>query len=149
MTADSAPTTATTPAYRSPSSSLVRAAGCISAAILVVVFAIQAYWALSDAGREFDAMLPAPAAAALTTTWTLGAAALLLTRIGVLAVPMPRWLLRSGPWLLTAFFASLALAHLLALAADRSGDWQIDLQGPLLLLLAGLCIVVASEEPAA
>ena len=149
MPADSPPPTirASTPEDRSSSSSLVRAAGCISAAILVVVFAIQAYWAAGDAGPDFDPMLPPLAVAALTITWTLGAAVLLLTRIGVLAVPLPRWLLRVGPWVLTAFFSLLALANFLALAAGSSGDWQIDFQGPLLLLLAGLCLVVASEEP--
>jgi hypothetical protein len=41
------------------------------------------------------------------------------------------------------------VAHLWALATDSGSDWRIDVQGPLLLLLAGLCIVVASEEPSA
>jgi hypothetical protein len=97
MPADSLPPTvvATSPERRLPSSLLVRAAGCISAAILVAIFASHAYWAL-DATPNFRAQLPLPVLAA-TTIWTLGAAALLLTRIGILAMPLPRWLLRAGP----------------------------------------------------
>ena len=149
MPADSlAPTVlATSAEHRLPSSLLVRAAGCISAAILVLVFANHAYWAI-DPTPDFRAQLPVPVVAALTTVWTLGAAALLLTRIGILALPLPRWLLRAGPWVLTAFLGFVGATHLLALASRSTGDWRIDLQGPLLLLLAGLCIVVASEEPA-
>lgn len=148
MPADSPPPiiSATRPEHRLPFS-LIRTAGCIAAAILVLVFAIQAYWAVGDAGPDFHPLLPPLAVAAMTTIWTSGAALLLLTRIEILAVPLPGWLLRVGPWVLTAFFAWLAVTHVLALTARPSGDWQIDLQGPLLLLLAGLCIVVASEEP--
>ncbi len=149
MPADHPPSTIspTNLEQRSPPSALVRAAGCIGAAILVLVLAIQAYWAASDAGPHFRPLLPPLVAGALTITATLGPAVLLLTRIGVLAVSLPRWLLRVGPWLLTAFFALLASGHLRARAVNPSGDWQIDLQGPLLLLLAGLCMIVASEEP--
>lgn len=132
---------------RSFPSALVRAAGCIGAGILVLVFAIQAYWAASDAGPDLRPLLPPLVVGAITITSTLGAAVLLLARVAVLAVPLPRWLLHLGPWLLTAFFALLAGGHLRAMAVNPSGDWQIDLQGPLLLLLAGLCIIVASEQP--
>ena len=136
MPPDSPPPTlrTTTPEDRSPASALL-------------IFAVQAYWAASDAGPNFRPLLPPVLAAGLTITSTLGAAVLLLTRIGVLSVPLPRWLVRVGPALLAAFFALLAAAHLRALAAEPSGDWQIDFQGPLLLLLAGLCIIVASEGP--
>ncbi len=131
------------------SSMLVRAAGCISAAILILVFASFAYWELS--GRtpaDFHPRFPPLVTIASMCVGTLGAAALLLTRIGVLAAPVPRWLLRLAPWMLAAFYALLALSHFLAMADRPSGNWQTDLQGPLLLLLAGLCIVVASEDPA-
>lgn len=151
MPADSpSPTiSATNSQQRSTLSTLVRAAGCAAAAILVLVFAIQAYWATSDAGPDFRPLLPPLVVGVGTITWTLGAATLLLTRVGVLAVPLPRRLVRVGPWLLTAFFALFAALHLRDLVGNPSGDWQIDLQGPLLLLLAGLCIIVASEEPSA
>ena len=149
MPTDSPPSTISTTnlKQRSSPSALVLGAGCIGAAILVLIFAIQAYWAASDAGPHFRPLLSPLVVGALTLTSTLGAAVLLLTRIGVLAVPLPRWLLRASPWLLSALFAWLAARHLRAMAVDPSGGWQIDLQGPLLLLLAGLCIIVASEEP--
>lgn len=149
MSADTPPPAipATKAEFPSPSSLLVRAAACICAAVLVLVFAFLVYWKTGGAGRDLHTPLPPMAAVALDTVWTLGAAVLLLTRIGVLALPLPRWLVRVGPWLLTALFTLLAAAHLRALAAEPSGDWQIDFQGPLLLLLAGLCIIVASEEP--
>lgn len=86
----------------SSASALVLAAGCIGAAILMLVFVIQAYWAVSDAGPHFRPQLPPLVVGALTISTTLGAAVLLLTRIAVL---------------------------------------------PILLLLAGLCIIVASEQP--
>ncbi len=128
-----------------PSPSLACVAGWLCAAILVWLFVIQALWALTDAGPDFRPLLSPLAAGALTIAWTLGAAVLLLTRVGTLALPLPRWLLRAAPWVLCAFFAVLALAHLHQFATNASGDWRIDLQGPLLLLLAGLCIIVASE----
>lgn len=149
MPADRPPSTISTTSSEQPSSPspLVLAAGWIGAVILMLVFAIQAYWAASDAGPDFRPLLPPLVAGVLTITTTLGAAVLLLTRIAVLPIHLPRWLLRTGPWLLTALFALLATEHLRATAVNPSGDWQIDLQGPLLLLLAGLCIIVASEEP--
>jgi len=146
MPADSpSPTSpATNLEHETSTSWLVRTAACATAAILVLVFAIQAYWALGDAGPHFRQHLPVMAAV-LTTASTLGAAALLLARVAVLSAPLPAWLVHGGPWLLATFYGWVGLSHLLT--AD-SGQWQIDGQGPLLLLLAGLCIVVASEEPA-
>jgi hypothetical protein len=150
MPADQLPPTipATAPRPRWRPSLLVRAAACISAAILVLVFANMVYWHTSGAARDFHSLLPPLLVVASMTVWTLGSAALLLTRVGVLAAPLPTWLLRVGPWLLTAFFAFFALLNISAITDRPSGEWQIDLQGPVLLLLAGLCIVVASEEAA-
>ena len=81
-------------------------------------------------------------------TLTLGAAALLLTRIGVIALRLPRWLLRIGPWALSVIFAVAGFQSLFA-TTTRSGQegWALlDFQGPLFLLLAGLCIIVAAAE---
>ena len=142
MPPDRMPPTVPTP---TPNSSLlVRAAACSGVAILMLVFATTVY-VVSGAGGDFQARFPPLVMIAWTTVWTLGSAALLLTRIGMLAAPLPKGLLRVGPWLLAAYFASFALLHILSTADGRSGDWQM---GPLLLFLAGLCIIVASEEPA-
>ena len=149
MPADSPQTIGTTtPEPGSPSSRLVRIAGSSCATILVLVLAAQAYWMAGGGGMHVRPLLGVPVTIGLGAVLTLGAAALLLTRIGVLDLPVPRWLLRTAPWGLAACFALLALTHVLAFAANSTGDWRIDLQGPLLLALAGLCIVVASEPPA-
>ena len=150
MPADSPQTIGTTtPEPGSSSSRLVRTAGSACATILALHFAIQTYWIAGGGGMHVRPMLGPLVTIGLAAALTLGAAALLLTRIGVLALPVPRWLLRVAPWGLTACFALLALTHFLAFAENASGDWRIDLQGPLLLALAGLCIIVASEPPAA
>ena len=142
MPADRMPPTVPMPTRNS--SLLVRAAACGGVAILMLVFAATVY-VVSGGGGDFQARFPPLVMIAWTTVWTLGSAALLLTRIGMLAAPLPKGLLRVGPWLLAAYFASFALLHLLSTVDGRSGDWQM---GPLLLLIAGLSIVGASEEPA-
>jgi hypothetical protein len=105
---------------------LVRAAACGGVAILMLVFATMVYIVSGAGGRDFQPRFPPLVMIAWTTVWTLGSAALLLTRIGMLA--LPKWLLRIGPWLLAAYFASFALLHFLSIADGRSGDWQIELQ---------------------
>jgi hypothetical protein len=90
----------TTSGYRSRSAVAGRAAGWIAAVILLSAFAAQAYWAAGGsraAGSDFDPLLPPLLAAALAVTLTLGAATLLLTRIGAIPLRMPRWLLRWAP----------------------------------------------------
>ena len=87
-------------------------------------------------------------AAAQAVTLTLGAAALLLTRIGVIPLRMPRWLLRMGPWVLSVIFAVAGLQSLFATttSSGQEGWALLDFQGPLFLLLAGLCMIVAAAE---
>jgi hypothetical protein len=140
----------TTSEYRPPSAVAGRAAGWIAAVILLSAFAAQAYWAAGGwaAASDFDPLLPPLPAAALAVTLTLGAATLLLTRIGALALRMPRWLLHTGPWALSAIFAAAALQSLWA-TTTRSGQdglTLLDYQGPLFLLLAGLCMIVAATD---
>lgn len=92
----------TTSEYRPPSAVAGRAAGWIAAVIFLSGFAAHAYWVAGGwaAGSDFEPLLPPLLAAAQAVTLTLGAAALLLTRIGVIPLRMPRWLLRRGPWAL-------------------------------------------------
>lgn len=116
----------TVPTTTRSSSLLVRAAACGGVAILMLVFATMVYIVSGAGGRDFQPRFPPLVMIAWTTVWTLGSAALLLTRIGMLA--LPKWLLRIGPWLLAAYFASFALLHFLSIADGRSGDWQIELQ---------------------
>ena len=141
----------TTSEYRPPSAVAGRAAGWIAAVILLSAFAAQAYWAAGGsraAGSDFDPLLPPLLAAALAVTLTLGAATLLLTRIGAIALRMPRWLLRIGPWALSVIFAVAAFQSLLATTTRSGQDGRalLDFQGPLFLLLAGLCMIVAAAD---
>jgi len=140
----------TTSKYRPPSAVAGRGAAWIAAVILLSGFAAHAYWLAGGraAGSDFEPLLPPLLAAAQAVTLTLGAAVLLLTRIGVIALRMPRWLLRIGPWVLSVIFAVAAFQSLLA-TTTRSGQdgWALlDFQGPLFLLLAGLCMIVAAAE---
>ncbi|MCA1699757.1 MAG: hypothetical protein LC790_12975 [Actinobacteria bacterium] len=101
MSADrtSPPVPETTSKYRPPSAVAGRAAGWIAAVILLSGFVAYAYWLAGGswvAGSDFEPLLPPLLAAAQAVTLSLGAAALLLTRIGVIALRMPRCLLRMG-----------------------------------------------------
>lgn len=144
----------TTSEYRAPSAVAGRAAGWIAAVILLSAFAAQTYWWASwwasgrAAGSDFDPLLPPLLAAALAVTLTLGAATLLLTRIGAIPLRMPRWLLRIGPWALSAIFAVAAIQSLWATTTRSGQDGRalLDFQGPLFLLLAGLCMIVAGSD---
>jgi len=110
----------TTSEYRPPSAVAGRAAGWIAAVILLSAFAAHAYWLSTGgpAGSEFKPLLPPLLVAALAVTLTLGAAVLLLTRIGVIALRMPRWLLRIGPWALSVIYALAAFQNLFAAATS-------------------------------
>ncbi len=140
----------TTSEYRPPSAVAGRAAGWIAAVILLSAFAAHAYWLAGGgpAGSDFKPLLPPLLAAAQAVTLTLGAAALLLTRIGVIPLRMPRWLLRIGPWALSVIFAVAAFQSLFATTtgSGQEGRALLDFQGPLFLLLAGLCLIVAGSD---
>ncbi len=139
----------TTSEYRPPSAVAGRTAGWIAAVLLLSGFAAHAYWlARGGAGSDFEPLLPPLLAAALAVTLTLGAAALLLTCIGAIPLRMPRWLLRIGPWALSVIFAVAAFQSLLATTtrSGQDGPALLDFQGPLFLLLAELCMIVAGSD---
>jgi len=140
----------TTSEYRPPSAVAGRAAGWIAAVILLSAFAAHAYWLAGGgpAGSDFKPLLPPLLVAALAVTLTLGAAVLLLTRIGVIALSMPPWLLRIGPWALSVIYALVAFQSLFATITRSGQDARalLDFLGPLFLLLAGLCMIVAGSD---
>lgn len=122
MSADrsSPPVPETTSKYRPPSAVAGHAAGWIAAVILLSGIATHAYWLAGGswvAGSDFEPLLPPRQA----VTLTLGAAALLLTRIGVIPPRMPHWLLRIGSWALSVIFAVAASQSLFA-TTTRSGQ---------------------------
>ena len=122
-----------------------RAAGLVGAAILLIACAVHAYWA---AGGQWGAAtaygspeVPPQAASAVVAILIAGAALLLLARIGLLAAPLPAWMLRAGTWVLVAVFALAGAINFIQPPDAYARDWHIYLFGPLLLTLAALCAI--------
>ena len=136
---------------RRASASMTRAAGHIGAAILLFVFGFHAYW---GAGGQWGAAtafgspeIPPPAASAVVAVLIACAAVLLLARIGVLSVPLPRWMLRVGTWVLVVVFALAGVTNLIQAPDAYARDWHIYFFGPLLLTLAALCAIAERSTP--
>ncbi len=71
----------------------------------------------------------------------------LLARIGVLAVPLPRWMLRVGTCVLVVVFALVGANNLIQAPDAYARDWHIYFFGPLLLTLAALCAIAERSTP--
>jgi hypothetical protein len=134
------------------STSMPRVAGQAAVAILVCVFGFHAYW---GAGGEWGAAtafgspdIPPPAASAVVAILIAGATLLVLARIGVLAAPLPRRMLRVGTWMLVVAFALAGVNNLIQPQDAYARDWHIYLFGPLLLTLAALCAIAERSKPA-
>ncbi len=145
---------ATTASDRAPlfaslrdSRSLGRAAGWAAAAVLTVAFAIHVYWALGGkwgAATAFGSTdLPPRAIVAVVAALIAGAGAVVLARIGAWGIRLPARLLSFGPWALVAVFALVAVGNLMAPEGSYARDWHVFFFGPLLLVVALLCAVVA------
>ncbi len=142
----------TEPTTRRAATPTAKAAGYAAAAILLFAFGFHAYW---GAGGTWGAAvaygspdIPAPTASAVVAVLIACAGALLLARIGVAALPLPRWLLRVGSWLLVAVFALAGATNLIQDPDAYARDWHIYFFGPLLLTLAALCAIVARSRDA-
>ncbi|MBA3421246.1 MAG: DUF3995 domain-containing protein [Thermoleophilaceae bacterium] len=129
------------------SATRARAVGHVAVAILAAAFAFHLYWTL---GGEWGAVtaygstdLPPRGVVAVVTLLIAAAALLVACRISALAARLPAGLLRWGPWLLVGAFALVGLGNLTAPADSYARDWHIFFFGPLLLILAALCAVVA------
>ena len=130
---------------RSAPTPMPRTAGYAGVAILLAVFGFHAYW---GAGGQWGAAtaygspeIPPQAASAAVAVLIACAALLLLARIGVLAAPLPRWMLRAGTWVLVAIFAFAGVTNLIQAPDAYARDWHIYFFGPLLLTLAALCAI--------
>lgn len=135
-----------------PSNSIARRAGILGAAVLLAAFGFHAYWA---AGGRWGAAtaygsteLPPQAATAVVTILIAAAALLLLARVGVIAAPLPGWVLRSGTWTLVAVFTAAGVNNLIATEDAYAREWHIYFFGPLLLILAALCASAARADAA-
>ncbi len=80
---------------------------------------------------------------AAVTALIVVAAVLILARVGALAVPVPPAVLRWGSWVLVAAFALVGIVNLAPPADSYGRGWHVLFFGPLLLILAALCAVVA------
>lgn len=60
---------------------------------------------------------------------------------------LPAWLLRWGPWALVGAFGLAGLSNLTAPEGSYAREWHLYFFGPLLLILALLCAVVARSAP--
>lgn len=141
-------TTISQTAFARRSKSIPRAAGYVGASILTIAWAFHAYWA---AGGEWGAAtaygstdLPPQAATALVTVLIAGAGLFLLARVGGIPAPLPRWMLRIGPWMLAATFALAGVTNLIQPKDAYARDWHIYFFGPLLVTLAALCATSAT-----
>jgi len=136
---------------RSVPTPITRTAGNVGAAILLVVFGFHAYWAAGGTWGADTAYgspeIPAPAASAVVAALIACAALLLLARIAVLAVPLPRWMLRVGTWVLVVVFALAGMNNLIQASDAYARDWHIYFFGPLLLTLAVLCAIADRSTP--
>ena len=72
---------------------------------------------------------------------------LLLARIAVLAVPLPRWMLRVGTWMLVVLVALAGVNNLIQAPDAYARDWHIYFFGPLMLTLAALCAIAERSPP--
>ena len=128
-------------------SSRERVAGWAVAAILAVAFAVHVYWALGGKWAAAAAYgskdLPSSGVVALVAALIGAAVAFVLARIGTLSVSLPAPLLRWGAWALVAVFALAGLGNLAAPADSYAREWHIAFFGPLLLIVAVLCTLVA------
>ena len=124
-----------------------RSAGYAAAGILAVACAVHAYWAVGGTWAAATAYgstdLPPRGLVAVVAALIAGAALLILARAGLLAARLPAWLLRWGPWALVAVFALAGIGNLTAAPDSYARDWHVFFFGPLLLIVAILCAVVA------
>lgn len=133
------------------SPSMPRAAGFVGAAILLLACGFHAYWAAGGVWGAATAYgspeLPPQAITAVVAILIAGAALLLLARIGVLAAPLPRWMLGGGTWVLVAVLALAGVSNLIQPQDSYARDWHIYFFGPLLMALAALCAIAARSKP--
>ena len=136
---------------RSAPTSIATAAGHVATAILLFAFAFHAYWGAGGTWAAATAYgspeIPPQAASAVVAVLIACAAVLLLARIGVLSVPLPRWMLRVGTWVLVVVFALAGVTNLIQAPDAYARDWHIYFFGPLLLTLAALCAIAERSTP--
>lgn len=123
-----------------------RAAGLLVAGVLLVVSAFQFFWAFGGTWgaaealglEDFEPTLALQVGSGIIGALLVGAALVVLGRIGVWGERLPGWIFRWGAW---AVAAALFLVALQNLTADTS--WERFAWGPIALVLGLLTILVA------
>ena len=132
---------------RPETGSAATAAGYTAVAILAVAFLFHAYWALGGdwgAATAYGSTdLPPRAVVAVVAVLIAGAASIVLGQMGLWGHALPQRLLRLGAWACSVAFALAGLGNLTAPADSYAREWHVLVIGPLLLVLAALCAVVA------
>ncbi len=130
---------------------VARPAAAVAAGVFIAVAGLQLFWAaggdwgLSAAWGGTYSHLPARlrVASALSAAVLIVGAVIVLTRAGYWASPVPFRVLRWGTWVFVVVLALSALGNLAS-----SSNWERFLNGPIALLVALLCFIVArSAEP--
>ena len=146
------PSTTTSKRHRTLASaadnrSLSRTAGSAAATILSLACAIHIYWALGGewaAATAFGSTdLPPRGVVAVVAALIAGSVAVILARIAAWRVRLPVWLLGWSPWALALVFAFVGVNNLLAPEDSYAREWHVFFFGPLLLVVAILCAVIA------
>ena len=124
-----------------------RAAGFAVATVLAIAFMFHAYWAAGGdwgAATSYGSQELPPAGVVAAVAALIGAAVVfVLIRIGTVSVPLPQRLLRWGPWALVVVFALAGLGNFAAPADSYAREWHVGFFGPLLVVVAALCALVA------
>ena len=121
-------------------------AGFAAVAALLVAAAFHAYWALGGDWAAAEAFgskdLPPRALVLVPLAFIVGAILVLLGRMEVWRSRLPGSLFRWGTWALVAVFALVGAGNL-AGTDEYAREWHVFFIGPLLIVLALLCAVVA------
>ncbi len=127
-------------------SSLTKTAGYLAASIWAAIAVMQAYWALGGTWGVRTVLgegnpIPPPLVLWIAVIVPLGAALIILGRMGVWGGGLPWGIFRWGTWAITAL---LVVVSMLNFAGGSSAE---VLLGLLVLLFAGLCAIVAVSAP--
>lgn len=126
-------------------------AAALSAAIFLVVAAFQIYWAFGGpwglnavwGGTYSDLPARLQFASGVSAVVMVAAGIIVVGRTGLCSVPIPFGVLRWGTRILVVLMTLSALANFAS-----SSNWEQFLNGPVALLQAILCLIIArSAEP--
>ena len=121
-------------------------AATVAASVFIVVAAFQVFWALGGSwglsaawgGAHTDLPAGLRAASALSAVLMVAGAIVVLGRAGYRVVAVPTGVLRWGTWVIVAILAVSTLGNFAS-----SSSWERFMNGPIALLSALLCFIVA------